>query len=348
MVARGKPDPEWTGIDQGGVAMATTRVGRTTVRTYPWGGGSRPSGRHHLVVRLAPALVLALVMGGVTLARVTPPATVTVPAGAVTAGAPAGTPDELKSAAADLLAAATAKGGAGYRFEIVQRSTLTAKPGGPLIEIPDPADRTKSLGLADTYYLIGLVETGYVTPAGFAMEMRAGPASADAAVDLAGGELLFRALVRDGVTYRDDGLGWYPTEDPPGIGLDPTTAKLLPALLRHASSAAEADLAGAEGELGRTEGAATRAITAAGTIADLPGVVAVDGAPFTELTKPIAFSFDAAGRLAGLLVTARNTNVEAHDLVVVTEITLHYDDVPVALPMPEPAWLDADQPLVSK
>ncbi len=77
-------------------------------------------------------------------------------------------------------------------------------------------------------------------------------------------------------------------------------------------------------------------------------MVAVDGAPFTELTSPIAFSFDAAGRLSGLVITARNTNVAAHDLVVVTEITLHYDDVPVDLPAAEPLWLDADKPLVTE
>ena len=180
------------------------------------------------------------------------------------------------------------------------------------------------------------------------MEMRTGPASTDAAADLAGGELLFRALVRDGTTYRDDGLGWYPTEDPPGIGLDPTTAGLLPTLLRHAGGAKEADLAAAGGELAKGSAAATRAITATGAIADIPGIVAVDGATFTELSRPVDFSFDASGRLVGLVVTARNTNITAHDLVVVTEIRLAYDDVPVSPPKAEPVWLDADKPLVTK
>lgn len=328
---------------------STSPVSRPTVGGYAWGGDEPAAARApRMLARFVPALVLVLAMAGVAAARVAPPATVTVPVSAVAGGAPGGTPAELKAAAADLLAAATAKGGSGYRFEIVQRSTLTAKPGGPRIDVPDPNDRGKSLGLADTYYLIGLVETGYVTPAGFAMEMRAGPASPDARVDLTGGELLFRALVRDGITYRDDGQGWYPTDQPPGIGLDPATAALLPGLLRNATAPATADLAAAEGELGRADASATRAITAAGTVADLPGVVAVDGAPFTELTKPITFSFDAAGRLSSLLVTARNTNAAVHDLVVVTEITLHYDDVPTGLPAPEPAWAGADDLQVSK
>lgn len=328
-----------------------TRVGRVRVSPYAWGGdegrGDTPS-RVRTAVRLIPALALVLAMAGIALARTAPPATVTVPVGAVAGGAPAGTPDELRSAAADLLEAATARGGTGYRFEVVQRSTLVARPGGPQIEVPDPTDRTKSLGLADTYYLIGLVETGYVTPAGFAMEMRAGPASPDARVDLAGGELLFRALVRDGTTYRDDGQGWYPTDQPPGIGLDPATAALLPGLLRNAAAAATTDLAAAEGELGRAHGSAARAITAATTVADIPGVIAVDGAAFTEITAPVGLTFDAAGRLTGILVTARNTNATLQDLVVVTEITLHYDDVPRALPAPEPAWAGADDLQVSR
>ena len=319
-----------------------TRVQQVSVRGYRWRKGTRTPLARAVEILIA-SVVVALAAAAMVVARSAPPATVTVPVSAVTGGAPNAAPDELKAAAADLLEAATAKGGAGYRFEIVQRSTLTAKPGGPQIEVPDPIDRTKSLGLADTYYLIGLVETGYVTPAGFAMEMRAGPTSPDAAADLAKGELLFRALVRDGVTYRDDGLGWYPTDRPPGIGLDPATAALLPSLLRHVADAADADLAVAEGELGKADPAAARAITATGTVADIPGVVAVDGAPFTELKAPIALTFDAAGRLTGILVTARNTNVTAYDLVVVTEITLHYDAVPVTLPEPVPAWAGADE-----
>jgi hypothetical protein len=329
-------------------AMATTRLGRAAVRGYRWGGDPGPSGGVHVLARLAPALLVVLALSGLAAARMTPPARATVPVAAVGGGAPGGTPAELTAAAADLLAAATAKGGTGYRFEIVQRSTLTARQGGPRIEIPDPADRTKSLGTTDAYYLNGLTETGYVTPGGFFMEMRTGPESTDAAVDLAGGELLFRALVRDGTTYRDDGLGWYPTEDPPGIGLDPATAGLLPALLRRAGSAKEADLATAGGELGKDTAAASRAITATGEVADIPGVVAVDGAGFTEITRPVDFAFDAAGRLTGLVVTARNTNVTAHDLVVVTEIRLAYDDVPASLPKAEPRWLDAGKPLVTK
>ncbi len=255
-------------------------------------------------------------------------------------------PATVKSIAADLLAATTAKGGSGYRFEIVQRSTLHAKPGGPALLVPDPADPKAQPKEADEAYLIGVVETGYVTAAGFSMEMRAGPASADAPVDLASGELMFRALLRDGVTYRDDGEGWYQTDRLPGIGLDPVTAAALPWLLRHATDARDADLAAALGELGKARATATRGITAAGTVADIPGVVAVDGASFTQITQAIDFTFDAAGRLVGLVVTARNTNATVHELAVVTEITLRYDGVPTGLPRPEPAYAGDGTPVV--
>lgn len=288
-------------------------------------------------------LITAVTLAGPRLARAFDPAPVSVPVESVTGGAPSAEPATLTSAAADLLEQATAKDGAGYRFEIVQRSTLVAKDGGPRIEIPDPDDATKTLGESDRYEVGSLVETGFVTPAGFSMEMRAGPAAGAEMVDLKGGDLLFRALVRDGKTYRDDGKGWYPTDVPPGIGLDPATAALLPDLLRHAAKAGDADLAATEGDLGKATDTATRAITAETTVNDIPGVIAVDGAEFTEITGPVGMTFDAAGRLVGLLVTARNTAVEAHDFVVVTEITLSYDDIPQVLPLPEPLWTGADK-----
>ena len=285
--------------------------------------------------------ITAATLAGPGLARAFDPAPVSVPVESVTGGAPSAEPVALAAAAADLLEQTTAKGGTGYRFEIVQRSTLVAREGGPRISIPDPDDATRTLGEADRYDLGGLVETGFVTAAGFSMEMRTGPADAEAKVDLAGGELLFRALVRDGETFRDDGKGWYPTTRPPGIGLDPVTAALLPELLRTPEPV-DTDLAIAEGELGKADETATRAVTAEAEVAAIPGVIAVDGAEFTELTEPVAMTFDAAGRLVGLVVTARNTTVEAYDLVVVTEITLHYDDIPQVIPLPEPAWTDAD------
>jgi hypothetical protein len=285
--------------------------------------------------RLALVAVLAIATLGVGVAR-TPLTAVAAP---VSGGAPAGSAAELKLAAADLLEQATATGGAGYRFEIVQRSTIQARPDGPKLPAANPDDPQASpLGEVDAQYLMGLTESGFVTPAGFSMEMRAGPGEAAAPADPRTGELQFRALVRDGKTYRDDGLGWYATDAPPGIGLDPASAALLPRLLRNASDARDVELDAVEGELGRVDPRALRALTAAAVVADLPGIIAADAASFTKLIGPIALTFDSDGRVIGIVVTAHNTRMETFDLVVVTEIAIHYDGVPADLPDASPLW----------
>lgn len=56
-------------------------------------------------------------------------------------GVAALTPSQLKAAAAALFETATGPGGGGVTFEIVQHSSLQARRGGPLIDIPDPATR---------------------------------------------------------------------------------------------------------------------------------------------------------------------------------------------------------------
>lgn len=246
-------------------------------------------------------------------------------------GARALSPDNLTDTAADRLAALTAPGGAGYRFEIVQTSTMRAKAGGPQIEIPDPSDRYKSLGFADSYELGTLIEAGYVTPDGFWMEMRSGPKDA-ATPDVAGGNLHLSALVKDGKTWRNDGEGWYETDSPPGIGLDPRTASLLPTLLRNAASPVE-------GGVALKDGATVRRIGATGAVVDIPGVIAADGEGFTKLLKPIDFAFDLDGRLVELRVVAQNLNLTDYDLVVETTITLRYDQPPGSLPDPVPAYV---------
>ncbi len=252
-------------------------------------------GRARLSVLLPVLLVAGLLVGRGAAA----PSVLSSLAG----GAQSATPADLLASAADGLVSSTAVGGSGYSFEIVQTSTITAKPGGPKVEIPDPVDPKKILGLADEYYLIGLTQTGYVNPDGFFMEMRARPTTPEAKVDLANGQLLFRALVKAGLTYRDDGRGWYQTDSPPGIGLDPRTVELLPKLLREATQPSEVEPSSAIGRLG-TADSVVRALMATASVADIPGVIAADGAPFTELTRPLIFAFDDLGRPTGLIVTA--------------------------------------------
>lgn len=266
-----------------------------------------------------------VLIGGVMLARASG---LIAPDHALAAAAQSAEPAAMLATAADQLEAVTAKGGSGYTFEIVQRSTMHAQAGGPQIEIPDPADPHKSLGFADTYELGALIERGAVTPAGFSMEMRTGPAPGKPADWTA--PYQFGAIVNAGKTYRDDGAGWYPTSSPPGIGLDPATAALLPSLLRNATGVADAGTTDVNGTI-------LAAVSGSSKVADIPGIVAVDGAGFTELVAPLDFAFDDLGRLVQLHSLARNTNLKEYDLLVDTVITFAYPTAAPDLPDPSPA-----------
>lgn len=251
--------------------------------------------------------------------------------GAITTGegysieAAARTPSERLTEAATAFAATAA--GAGMTFQVAQSSVLYAKPGGPLIEIPHPTDRYRSLGYTDRYYVGGLIADGGVAGDGFYLLMGQGPAIEGGVPDV-DGQLEMAALTRDGKTWRNDGIGWYETTQPPGIGLDTATVALLPRLLRQATAATDA---GTKAVDGRT----AAVIRASGTVANAPGILAIDGAPFTELREPFAFALDDQGRLVELSAVERNTNSDVFDLIVTTTITFRYGAIP-AMPLPEP------------
>jgi hypothetical protein len=245
-------------------------------------------------------------------------------------------PAQLKAVAADKLEALTAKGGAGYRFEIVQTSTIHAKPDGPKVEVPDPVDPHKTSGLVDEYRFYSLIERGIVTPGGFWSEVRVGP-EAGAAPDFEKAELRRSALVKDGIAWRNDREGWYHADGLPGIGLDPETARLLPTLLRDATEPT------AKGTL-NLDGKALVAIDAAGTEADIPGLVVAGGVDSTRLTAPIEFGFDSLGRLARIHALALNTTMTDYDLVVDTVIAIRYDQDVGSLPEPAPTWVPSTAP----
>jgi hypothetical protein len=206
------------------------------------------------------------------------------------------------------------------RFSIIQISTLTAKPGGPKVDVPDPANPRQTLRFADEYQIAALLEHGTVSADGFFSEILAGPAEG-AKPDWEHAPVLFSTLVVGGERWRNDSHGWYKAAAVPGIGLDPETAVLLPRLLRNVTATIDKGTVTPEG------GAALRAIDGSGKEADIPGVVAADGERFTKLTEPITFAFDAGGRLAWLRVVALNTNSTDYDLVIETEISLAYDNV---------------------
>jgi hypothetical protein len=276
--------------------------------------------------------------GGISaVERVTGPV-VDVPAGA-------SAPTRL-GAAADAIETALGKGGGGITFEIVQTQTVKARPGGPLLEITDPADPNKVLGSTDTQFVGTLIERGFATPEGFWSELIHGPEpGAEAAFELAKSEPARAALVRDGKRFRNDGAGWHEATVLLGIGLDPETLARLPALLRDTADAAEVALVAetdAAFAIDGLQGPAqepVRAIDATSRVANVPGVVAADLAGATELLAPTEFGLDEAGRLVTLSLTARNTNMELYDLVVKTVITLRYPDTPAPIPEPLPVYV---------
>lgn len=262
------------------------------------------------------------------------------------------TPAELVVAAADAFELATATGGAGYTFEISQTGTLVAKPGGPLIEGPDPDDPGSTV--ETTSQVVGTyLERGTETPAGFHAEIRRGPTDPRAPPDWDGASLELAALVRDERTYRNDGAGWYVTDHPPGLGLDPATAALLPTMLRGLDDLQDAAGPQPEPSTSPEPGAtadpfagvaAARRLTGVTTVADMPGIIAVDLAPATELRGPAELAFDDAGRLVGLRVVARNTHLDRHDMLIDTVITFAYPGAAPALPDAQPVWTPPSPP----
>lgn len=299
---------------------------------------SRLPGGRILAVALVPVLLLAAV--ALVRASGLPTRSMFV----LTGGAESRTPAELQSLAADTLEQAIASDGTGYIFEIVQHATLVARADGAPLEVPDPADPQKLIAVPSVA-LGSYLERGLVSPVGFYAEIRRGADDPAAPADWDNVPMELAALVRDGKTYRNDGAGWYPTDRPPGLGLDPASAALLPTMLRGLAEAAEATEPVDSSEPGRVEGDPFAALTpdqrlqGASKVADLPGIIAVDLAEATAITKPAELAFDDRGRLIGLRVTARNTHVEDYDLLVDTIITFAYPDAPPSLPAARPTWV---------
>jgi hypothetical protein len=243
---------------------------------------------------------------------------------------------------ADQLEAATAAGGTGYRFEVVARSIAYARPDGPKIEVPDPADPNAPTTLADEVDVGGSIASGFVTPDGYTLQMRRGPATRADQPDFENAEPTLAALLRDGKPYRNDGFGWYPTDLLPGLGLDPATIAGLPTLLRNSTEAKTEEPV-------EVKGTPMAAVSAEGTVADAPSLMGAGAEEFTVFDGPLTYAFDDQGRLARLAVRMVNTNSKTFELVVETTIDFAYDGVPGDLPRPEPAAPIVDgQPVAPK
>lgn len=246
-----------------------------------------------------------------------------------------GSPTEQLSAAAAALEAAMAQGGSGLTFEVVQRTTLYAKDGGPQIGVRDPADPATVVAEVDEFYVGAIVSRGAVTADAFWMEMRVGPDKTETP-DFASSRLFSRVLELNGVLWRDDGDGWYQTDVSPGTGMDPVSARLLPNLLLSAT-----DVDALQPEL--VDGRLLPGVRGIAAVDDYPGVVASDGKDFTEAAFEIRYWLDEAGRLVRLETSARNLGQTTYDLVSETVVTFGYGSTGEP-PEPSPAMAPQQAP----
>lgn len=188
------------------------------------------------------------------------------------------------------------------------------KAGGPPIELTDPSDQTKVIALVDQRYVNSIITHGGITGNAFWMELRG---SLDPKADFASAEFFARVLERDGTLWRDDGVGWYLTDESPGVGMDPATARLLPSLLNSLGGASTL-------ELKLVEGRSLTGIRGEATPTAYPGVIAADGSDFTDKTFQVDCWFDEQGRLVRLEARARNLRQTTYDLISETVVTFSY------------------------
>lgn len=283
--------------------------------------GVRVARLRNVVVGTVQVAILGALLGGAFAVRAA--------AGGGLPAAPSAAPAvPVSPATAATILTSSLRSAGGISFTVVQHTTVRARPGGPLLDLADPADPRKVIGQTDTLEQASYIERGGVSADGFWMEMRDGPVGT-AAPDFANARYRFGTIVKAGKTYRSEGQGWYPTDQPPGIGIDPATAALLPRLAGNIKSAADLPATAVDGK-------AIRQQAASAAIADIPGLMAVDLAGVSELSGPIEYGFDDASRLVRVHAVVRNTTVKDWDFLVDVVITFGYGD---AGPIPDPTPL---------
>lgn len=245
------------------------------------------------------------------------------------------TPAGRLSAAGQVLTGAMNSGGAGFSFFAIQRTTEYAKTGGQQINVVDPADGRTVLGTTSQLFVGAMMSQGFVSPAGYFMDMRVGDSKSTTA-SFATAPKAFAVIVRGAKTWRDDGAGWYTTSESPGMGIDPTSLRSLPGALTKVSALRTVG-SSLLGSITTTQFSATAAI------ADYPGAVAADGKDFTEATFPVRAWLDGQNRVVQLVITAKNLNQTTWDLVSETTITFDYGP-PGALPQPAPTMAPEPSP----
>jgi hypothetical protein len=228
----------------------------------------------------------------------------------------AGYPSQLGTAA-KALESAVAPGGPGYRFDVVQRQVEYPKAGASDLPIVDAESPQVIVGRVDHLYVNSVLARGRVGPGVFWMEMRFGP-DETTTPDYDVAPTMFGVIAKNGSLWRNDGLGWYATTVSPGVGMDPTSASLLPTLLRNIANVSDQ---GADVIAGQSAHRYRGHVD----VTVFPGVVASDGAAFTETPIGVDVWLDGSNRLIALEGRARNLNESTLDLKVVTRIFFTYE-----------------------
>jgi hypothetical protein len=227
-------------------------------------------------------------------------------------------------------------GGAGLRFQVIQRQTEDARPGGPLVPVLDAADPSVVIGATDHLYVNSVLARGAITPGAFWMEMRFGPTTESAVADFDTSPFLWAVIYQPPNLWRNDGVGWYETDVSPGVGMDPVTAVKLPQALRNLKTITDLGLT-------TLNGISVRHFSASVDVVNLPGVIASDGASFTETPFPIDLWLDSSNRLVQLQARTRNLNEPDFLLKIDTVVTFTWAS-PGIVPDPLPTMAPGAQP----
>lgn len=282
-----------------------------------------------LAVAIIAATTLVIAFGAGRAVRDIPPDDVRSIASAAV-GARAGEyPAEL-SRAADALAATS-----GYRFEVIQETWRERRSDSPTFDPPLPVESgqpaaTLMPGENDLRRFQNfLVGRGFVRSDGFFQEIRSGYTPGEVTVE--GGQILIVTMVRDGRGWQNKGDGWQASQELPGSGMDPTSARLFPDLLRNIIGPT------------RTETGGVLRFSGAIDPIDYPGVLSSDGLSFTASPVPVEVTLDDQGRVSQLKARAINVNVTEFDLTSVVSLTFSYE-APGELPVPSPIITPDDEP----
>lgn len=233
--------------------------------------------------------------------------------------------------AADYLDARLGSGGSGLTFSATQLQVLRPVPGGPDLVIGPDRDHPDATPVTVSQFVLGSVSgRGAATGVAFYAEWFNGTDENGAPTFQ--GDPAYLALSHGGALWRRDamtdaaGLGWVPSSDIPGFGVDPSSLRDLPELLRRLDQ-----------------------VTDLGTDADghhwqgvidplwYPGAVAVDGAAFTGSSISVELWLDDQDRLVATFAVARNLNEAAYQLLCIDRVRFDYATVPSIPDAPTPA-----------